>query len=120
MEWYIKVLKNYAVFNGRARRKEYWMFFLVNLLMSMAFGFIVGFIGAMLGATPIQSQMFIQLYSLAVLISSLAVGVRRMHDSGHSGWWIIAPFINLIFLCYDSQPSTNEYGPNPKANEANA
>ena len=118
MDWYLKVLKSYAVFEGRARRKEYWMFTLINLLVSMVFGFVVGMIGAILGASEIHIQLFAQLYTLAIIVPSIAVGVRRMHDAGHNGWWIIAPFINIILLCYNSQPGTNKYGQNPKADLA--
>lgn len=113
MNWYIDVIKNYAVFSGRARRKEYWMFMLFNLLISFALGFIEGF----LGGPGILSLI----YTLAILIPSLAVTVRRLHDTGRSGWWVlisIVPILGiilLIFMLLDSQPNENEYGQNPKA-----
>ena len=114
MNWYLGVLKNYAVFNGRARRKEYWMFFLFNLIIAVILGFVTGFIGGILGAGTTLSTGTNVVYSLAVLTPGIAVGVRRMHDTGRSGWWLLFPFVNLIFLCSDGQPGQNEYGPSPK------
>ncbi|MCE5983147.1 DUF805 domain-containing protein [Pseudomonas wadenswilerensis] len=104
--WYFEVLKKYAVFSGRARRKEYWMFFLVNILVAMVLGFIEGVAGT--------GAILSNLYSLALLIPGIAVGVRRMHDTDRSGWWLLLPIVNLIFLCQDSQPGPNRFGPNPK------
>ena len=113
MEWYIKVLKNYVVFQGRARRKEYWMFVLFNLIFSI----IIGVIEAILDI----SQYLTYIYTLAILLPSLAVAVRRLHDTGRSGWWLLISFIPiivgiilLVFECLDSDPNTNKYGPNPK------
>ena len=112
MDWYLKVLKQYADFNGRARRSEYWYFFLFNILISFAIGFISGLIGLpFLGA----------LYSLAVLIPGIAVAVRRMHDIGKSGWILLAGLIPIIGSIYililfvtDGDAGDNKYGPNPK------
>jgi uncharacterized membrane protein YhaH (DUF805 family) len=115
MKWYFEVLKKYAVFGGRARRKEYWMFFLFNIIISFVIGFVTGFLGAALGIGTTLSNATSLIYSLAIFIPSIAVAIRRMHDIGRSGWWILFPFVNLVFLCLDSQPSENEYGPNPKA-----
>jgi uncharacterized membrane protein YhaH (DUF805 family) len=106
MNWYITVLKNYAVFGGRARRKEYWMFFLFNMIIAFVIGFIEGLAG---GAGTIGI-----IYTLAVLIPSIAVGVRRMHDSDRSGWWLLLPIVNMVFLCFDSQSENNRFGENPK------
>jgi uncharacterized membrane protein YhaH (DUF805 family) len=105
MNWYLEVLKKYAIFQGRARRKEYWMFFLFNMIITFA----VGFVGGMLKMTFLGS-----LYTLAVLVPSIAVGVRRMHDTDHSGWWLLLPIVNLVFACTDGTPGPNEYGPSPK------
>ncbi|HYD55562.1 MAG TPA: DUF805 domain-containing protein [Burkholderiales bacterium] len=115
MNWYLDVVKNkYATFSGRARRKEYWMFFLMNLLIAMGIGIVEAIIGlgGILGI----------LYALALLIPGIAVSVRRLHDTGRSGWWLLIgfiPFIGwivvLVFMVLDSQPGDNEYGPNPKA-----
>ena len=114
MEWYLKVVRdNYANFNGRASRQEYWMFFLFNIIFAIDVGFVDGFLG--LGFLYL-------LYSVAVLIPSLAVGVRRLHDVNKSGWWLfisLIPIIGaiwlLILLCTDSNPGENNYGPSPKA-----
>lgn len=114
MNWYISVIKKYAVFNGRARRKEYWMFFLFNILISIGIGFVTGFIGGVLGIGTSISDPAAIIYSLAILIPSIAVAIRRLHDIGRSGWWILLPIVNFIFLCLDSQSSENEYGLNPK------
>lgn len=112
MNWYIAVLKNYVGFSGRARRKEYWMFFLFNIIVS----FVLAGIDMALGM-----QFLYSIYSLAVLLPSIAVAIRRMHDTGRTGWWILINFIPLIgfiifiiFACQDSEPGSNDYGPNPK------
>ncbi len=112
MNWYLKVLKQYAVFNGRARRKEYWMFFLFNLLISIALGFMEGLLGI---ARNNDQSVLSNIYSLAVLIPSIAVGIRRMHDTNRSGWWLLLPIVNLIFLAQDGQAGENRFGPDPKA-----
>ena len=108
MNWYLKVLKQYADFSGRARRKEYWMFFLFNTIISY------GIIGLSLGLDMPSLSMVSSLYSLVVLIPSIAVGVRRMHDSGKSGWFLLVPFYNLYLLCIDSEEGSNKWGANPK------
>ncbi len=108
MNWYLKVLKEYVNFSGRARRKEYWMFVLFNMIA----GFVVGFIGGMIHL-PILGLI----YNLAVLIPSIAVGVRRMHDTNHSGWFLLIPLYNLYLAVIDGDSGTNRFGPNPKAAE---
>jgi uncharacterized membrane protein YhaH (DUF805 family) len=125
VDWYLRVLTKYAEFDGRARRKEYWMFFLVNLIISVLFGFATGFIGGMLGLPNTLVTMIALVYSLAVLLPGLAVGVRRLHDTGRSGWWllialipILGALILLFFSVQDSEPGSNSYGPNPKASFA--
>ncbi|TGD57550.1 DUF805 domain-containing protein [Flavobacterium humi] len=106
IEWYKKVvLENYANFNGRARRSEYWWFFLMNIIISFIFGFIGGLIKFPLIGT---------LYSLAVLVPSIAVAVRRMHDVGKSGWFVLIPIYNLILACTDGDKGRNAYGEDPK------
>lgn len=114
MNWYVEVMRKYAVFQGRARRKEYWMFFLFNILIAFGLGFAMGFLGAVLGTGQSLVNATSAIYSLAVLIPGIAVGVRRMHDIGRSGWWILFPVVNLVMLCFNSQNGENEYGPNPK------
>lgn len=100
MNWYLKVLKQYADFNGRARRKEYWMFILFNAIVSTVLNVISPEVGG--------------LYSLAVLIPTLAVLIRRMHDVGKSGWYCLIPIYNFILALTDSESGENEYGVNPK------
>jgi uncharacterized membrane protein YhaH (DUF805 family) len=105
MNYYLDVLKNYAKFDGRARRKEYWMFFLFNLIISLVVSFITTLIGIPLLAN---------IYSLALLVPSIAVGVRRMHDVGKSGWFILIPIYNLILAVTEGESGENEYGADPK------
>ena len=123
MKWYLKVLKQYAKFSGRARRKEYWMFILFNII----FGIIAMILDKILGLSifsvgPGYAYGIIYcLYSLAVLIPGLAVLVRRLHDVGKSGWIIfisLIPIVGaiwlLVLLVTDSKSAENQYGPNPK------
>jgi uncharacterized membrane protein YhaH (DUF805 family) len=110
MNYYLKVLQNYANFNGRARRKEYWMFVLFNFIAS----FILGFIGGLL-----EFPLLANLYSLAVLLPSIAVAVRRMHDVGKSGWYVLIPIYNFILCVTEGNNGENEYGPDPKNENSN-
>lgn len=119
MNWYLHVLKNYATFSGRARRKEYWMFFLFNVLISLGLGVLDVVVGTY--SVEYETGLFSGLYSLFVLIPSIAVSVRRLHDTNRSGWWIVISLIPIIgvlvlfvFMCLDSQPGTNRFGVNPK------
>lgn len=105
MNWYFQVWKNYANFSGRARRKEYWMFVLFNTIASII---------TMIIGISINFEFLNSLYSLAVLIPSLAVGVRRMHDVGKSGWFILIPIYNLILAVTEGDKGENEYGADPK------
>ncbi len=108
MNYYLDVLKKYADFDGRARRKEFWMFFLFHVIIIY---------GAIILSIVTKSEVFIIiaiLYGVATFIPSLAVQIRRMHDSGKSGWFILIPYYSFYLLCVDSQPENNEYGPNPK------
>lgn len=112
MNWYLEVLKKYVVFDGRARRKEYWMFVLFNTIIAVA----LMILGAVVGGSR-QGQMFSNLYQLAVLLPSIAVGIRRMHDTDHSGWWILLPIVNLIFACTEGTRGPNRFGEDPKLTE---
>ncbi len=113
MNWYLSCLKeHYADFKGRARRKEYWMFVLFN--------FIASWVLVILGSL-IKFPWLSYIYALAVLVPSLAVLVRRLHDTGRSGWWFFIGFVPivgaiwlLVLLCLDSQPEANNWGENPK------
>ena len=108
MSWYLKVLKKYAVFSGRARRKEYWMFYLFNIIVSVALGGVAGFAGALVGS-DLSALSFI--YSGAIFIPTVSVGVRRMHDTNRSGWWLFL----VVPLFFNGHPNDNYYGPDPKA-----
>lgn len=120
MNWYIEVLKKYAVFNGRARRKEYWYYYLFYTLIYI----VLTIIDVVAGTFSAEAGMGLLsgIYTLAVLIPSIAVGVRRLHDTNRSGWWlfiglipIIGAIVLIVFLASDSKPEENQYGPNPKA-----
>src|SRR5687768_6566734 len=114
MKWFIQALKKYAVFDGRAQRKEYWMFFLFSMIFAFAIGLVLGVIELTLEIGTALSDPASIIYNLVMLVPSFAVGARRMHDLGRSGWWILFPLVNLVFLCLDSEPGENKYGPNPK------
>lgn len=108
---YVAVLKKYNDFNGRARRSEYWYFFLVNVIVTQALNFtnIFLFNGfALIG-------WIVMLFNLAILVPSIAVAIRRMHDVGKSGWYALIPFYNLILACTEGAHGVNEYGADPKA-----
>ncbi len=111
MNWYLEVLKKYAVFSGRARRKEYWMFVLFNFIIIFVLELIGGGMKKAVGGYSIPSTI----YQLAVLVPSLSVGVRRMHDTNHNGWWIICPIVNLVFAVIEGTQGENRYGSDPKA-----
>ena len=112
VNYYTEVLQKYTQFGGRARRAEYWMFALINAIISIVLQVIDSAIGTggILGG----------IYGLAVLIPSIAVGVRRLHDTNHSGWWLLIAFTIIgliplfIWAIQDSDPGDNQYGPNPK------
>ncbi|ATF11314.1 DUF805 domain-containing protein [Brevibacillus sp. HB1.2] len=116
MHWYTSVLKKYVAFEGRARRQEYWMFTLFNIIVSM----VIALVDYLIGTGSILGMI----YSLAVLLPSLSVTARRLHDTGKSGWWILLSFIPLIgaivlliFLCKDGE-GDNKYGANPKTSQS--
>lgn len=115
-DWFLKVVRdNYANFNGRARRKEYWMFVLANLLIGVVFG--------ILGQIASLFSYISGLISLALLIPGIAVAVRRLHDTNKSGWFLLLaliPFVNLYLiylLVIEGDKGPNQYGPDPKAEE---
>ncbi len=124
MDWYLKVLKNYFGFSGRARRKEYWMFFLFNLVIAI----VLGIVDNMAGLVSDSGYGVLgSLYALAILIPSIAVGVRRLHDTGRTGWWLligliplIGAIVLLVFFVLEGTSGPNEYGPDPKAGDGNA
>lgn len=112
MNYYLEVLKKYAVFKGRARRAEYWYFFLFNFIVTILLA-VIDDSGTLYG-----------IYGLGVIVPSVAVGVRRIHDIGKSGWWLFIAFIPIVGtillildLAKDSQSGDNKYGSNPKEQE---
>jgi uncharacterized membrane protein YhaH (DUF805 family) len=110
MEWYIKVLKNYAVFDGRASRQEYWMFVLFNIIISVGLGIGLGILS---GITKTDQTVLLNIYNLALILPNIAVGIRRMHDTNRNGWWQIVPIAGLIFAIEAGQTGPNKYGPDP-------
>ncbi len=119
MNWYLKVLKQYADFNGRARRKEYWMFVLFNIIFAICAILIDNIIGTAIDG--IGYGIVYLLYTLAVFIPGLAVTVRRLHDIGKSGWMILVAFIPfiggiwlLVLTATEGNLGSNQYGPDPK------
>ena len=108
MNYFITVFKKYAVFSGRARRAEYWYFFLFNILISFAIGLIDGLI---------RNPLIGTLWSLVTLVPGVAVSVRRMHDVNKSGWFILIPIYNLILACTEGTTGPNDYGDDPKRPE---
>lgn len=113
MNWYLSVLKNYVGFSGRARRTEYWMYTLFNLIAVIILGAIGGIGSA--SDLPFLAALY-PIYLLAVLLPTLAVTVRRLHDTGKSGWWyfigivpLIGPILLIVFLASPSD-DVNQYG----------
>lgn len=111
MNYYTGPLKKYAVFNGRAGREEYWYFVLFNFIIVFVLGLIEGLSGI---APESDDSIFANIYSLAVLIPSIAVGVRRMHDIDKSGWYILIPLYDLILAIRNGTEGDNKYGSDPK------
>lgn len=114
MNYYVQVLKKYAVFSGRARRKEYWMFVLFNIIVAVVLSFIDSAAGF---SSSGEAGVLSSIYQLAVFIPSLAVAVRRMHDVNKSGWFILIPIYNLILACTAGTKGENRFGPDPIAAE---
>ena len=119
MNWYLEVLKKYAVFSGRARRKEFWFFVLFNIIISIVLAVIDGVTGSF--SAEAGMGLLGGIYTLAVLIPGIAVSVRRLHDTERSGWWLlialvplIGAIVLLVFMVQDSKPGQNQYGANPK------
>ena len=119
MNWFLAALKKYATFSGRAQRSEYWYFVLFYFVIFIGLAIVDGITGSF--DEEAGMGLLGSLFVIAMLIPSLAVGVRRLHDTNRSGWWLlvsIIPVIGLIvlvvFTIQDSQPGQNQFGPNPK------
>ncbi|MBF7049835.1 DUF805 domain-containing protein [Campylobacter volucris] len=113
MNYYLKCIKNYANFNGRARRKEYWMFFLFNAIILLVIRILTIF-------APNFFAIIEFLYSLFTFLPSIAVGARRLHDTNRSGWWqllLLIPLIGIIilivFYCFKGDSGENRFGSDP-------
>lgn len=123
MNWFLMVLKKYAVFSGRAQRAEYWYYILFYLLIYIGLAVADGVTGTF--SSEAGMGLLTGIFALGMLIPSLAVGVRRLHDTDRSGWWLLITLIPLIggivllvFTIQDSTPGENKYGPNPKTSAA--
>jgi uncharacterized membrane protein YhaH (DUF805 family) len=119
MDWYLGVLRNYTGFSGRARRKEYWFFTLFNVLVVIALSMLDAMIGTFDAETGYGALSTV--YMLAVLIPSLAVSFRRLHDTNRSAWWLllglvplIGTLVLLVFMILEGTEGSNDYGPDPK------
>lgn len=131
MEWMILPLKRYADFSGRSRRKEYWMFALLNVIIVIGLFVIGGMLGGIepdsSGEASGGSIVFLGLfgiYGLAILVPSLAVQVRRFHDQDKSGWFVLLsliPYVGslivFVFMCLDGTKGENRFGADPKMND---
>ena len=110
MKWYFIVLKKFSKFSGRARRNEYWVYIIMTLLIVIAMGLTL----SLAGLQPPHVNLIIKLFLLLNLIPFCAVAVRRMHDLGKSGWFLLIPVYNLFLLCSEGQLRENKYGKDPK------
>ena len=120
MNWFLMALKNYVGFSGRSRRSEYWYFTLFYLVIAIVLSVLDGILfgGSVDGkGTPVLSGLFM----LAMLLPFIAVGIRRLHDTDRSGWWlligmipILGTIVLIVFFVQDSKPGDNRFGPNPK------
>lgn len=118
MEYFTGAYKKYADFSGRARRKEYWMFYLFYILAFVVLGFIDGLIGTF----NIESGIGILtgIFAIATILPALAIAARRLHDTNRSGWWqliiiipLIGPIVLLVFLVLKGNENENRFGDNP-------
>jgi uncharacterized membrane protein YhaH (DUF805 family) len=113
INWFMSVVtQHYFDFNGRARRAEFWWYILVYFIISIVLGVIQSVLGL--------GSLLTGLLSLALLLPNLGVGVRRMHDTNRSGWWILLPIVNIVFWAQAGQTGANQYGPDPKTATAAA
>ncbi|GAA1125608.1 DUF805 domain-containing protein [Kribbella jejuensis] len=121
MQWYLDVLKKYVAFDGRARRKEFWMFTLFSVIISVILSIIDHVAG--LDFNGGRNGVLQSIYGLAVLLPTLSVSWRRLHDTNRSGWWMLLYFtcigiiVLIVFWAMEGQAGNNKYGPDPKAAE---
>ena len=119
-ESFATCIKKYADFSGRAPRSEYWWFILAQFLLGLVAGFVLGFIGGIMGMGTSLADIGSVVLMLGLFLPALGVAIRRLHDTGKSGWWYLLVFIPiigwLVLLYWFVQPSTegtNEYGEAP-------
>jgi len=117
MQWYLTVLKKYNVFTGRARRSEYWYFVLVNLFNS----FLTSYMDTTFGTFDEETKIgYINMtYAMVVLVPNIAVNIRRMHDVGKSGWYMLIPIYNIVLAATPGDIGENQYGSDPKKENPN-
>ena len=120
-QYFVDVIKNhYADFEGRARRKEYWMFQLFSILIILAIAIVAAVLGSIVDILGTLGFIVYFAFALGILIPSLAVAIRRLHDTGRSGWWYLVSlipfgaFVLLYFMVIEGDAGPNEYGPDPK------
>ncbi|MHB8087994.1 MAG: DUF805 domain-containing protein [Anaerolineaceae bacterium] len=123
MKYYVAALKKYAVFSGRASKKEFWMFVLFNILVSLVLGIFDYILGTTYG--PREIGILSSIYSLVVFLPSLGVAIRRLHDIGNIGWWVfisLVPIIGIIWyviiMSKNGDPAENAFGPVPETSPA--
>jgi uncharacterized membrane protein YhaH (DUF805 family) len=109
-DYYTGAIKKYAVFDGRATRAEFWYFFLFNIIVSFALGFVSGFLEVTCG---LNKSVISNLYSLFIFLPSLGLGIRRVHDINKNGWFSIIPFYNLYLFAKKGDAGANKYGNAP-------
>jgi uncharacterized membrane protein YhaH (DUF805 family) len=120
MEWMLMPFKRYAEFSGRSRRKEYWMFALFNIIVVIVLCIIEGIAG-LSGMVAGAYGPLTAVYGLAIIVPSIAVGIRRLHDTDRSGWWILIALVPLVgglillyFMILDGTKGANRFGEDPK------
>ena len=132
MKWFIKAFRQYADFSGRASRQEFWMFVLFNLLFAMAWAFVAGLLTGLLGDSFNQESRLMFMYKLIAIyyavtaVPAMAVGVRRLHDTGRHGWWMLVsliPFAGgvwlIVLMCLNGSAGDNRYGSRPDGTMGN-
>ena len=130
MQWMLMPLKRYADFQGRSTRMEFWMFFLFVMIVMIVLQVLLGIMfassmsvdpqtGVVTGGGIGIAAVIIWVFYLAILVPSIAVGVRRMHDQDKSGWFILIPIANLVFYCLPGTPGPNRFGPDPLGGTGN-
>jgi len=124
MDWMLMPYRRYAEFSGRSQRKEYWMFYLFVMIVYVVLSIILRMGAPTMdpvtgelsggGALATIGMGLLGVFWLGTIIPALAVSIRRMHDQDRSGWWILVPIANIIFLFIDGTPGPNRFGPDPK------